>query len=69
MILSIVAIKAKRYIRFFFIIITLNKVFRIFYMIFKFNDIIILLNKKHTQINQSFNINVIFMKFMKFFEL
>ena len=67
--MSIAVIKAKRYIRFLFTMIILNKAFRILYTIFRFDNIIISLNKKHTQIDQGFDINVIFIKLIKIFEL
>ena len=49
--------------------IIINKTFRIFYIIIKFNDITIILNKKYTQIDQRFNINIIFIEFVKFLKL
>ena len=60
---------AEKHIRFLSFLINMNKAFRIIIIIKKSNDFEIKFDKSHTQMNQDFDINVMFNKLIRFLGL
>ena len=68
---TIIVTKAKteKHTRFLNSLININKAFRVFISIKKPNELKMLLKKSQTQINQEFNINVMFIRLIRLLKL
>ena len=63
------ATKAKKYIHFANSLININKVFKVFILIKKSNEFKMFFEKSQTQTDQKSDINIIFIKLIRFFNL